>query len=379
VEPWVAKLREYLTTELTEYERSHGIGPETVVTRAQLEPVWRRSLELGFYGIHLPKAHGGQGLTYSELCLLKEEAAASGRALFHSVLGDMGGPLRVGALFEYASEGQLDRYLFPVVRAERACCFALTETDAGSDVKAMRTRAVPEGTGWKLTGHKVFSSAAPFADFAIVIARTEDADAVQPEFTAFLVDLDAPGCKLVPGDVPMSGQHIEGDILLEDCFVPAENVIGGRGHGLAIGLGRITVNRLLHCPTILGLGRRTFELSVEFARTRRVGGKPLIELQAIQHKLADMATSLYAARSMVLATAGQLDRGEDIRAEASMCKLFVATEMFKVADQSVQIHGKAGMVQGSEVEWLFRTVRMMFRVLTGTDEIQRNTIAKALR
>ncbi|GAB2742981.1 acyl-CoA dehydrogenase family protein [Salinifilum aidingensis] len=371
----VGQLRAYLDGELAEYEHDRGITRESRITRADLEPVWRRSRELGFYGIHLPAEHGGRGLSRTALAALKEEVGASGRALGHSVLGDMGGPLRAGDILRHATEHQRQKYLLPVVRGERACCFSLTETDAGTDVRSMRTTAVPERDGYRLTGHKVFSSAGPFADFAIVVARmhgTEDS------FSAFLVDLDSPGCTVLEGDTPMSGEHVESDVVLDGCHVPAANLLGAEGSGMRIALGRITTNRLLHCPTLLGAVRRVLVLTRERALSRTVaGGQKLFDLQAIQHKLADMATDFYAARSMTYAALESLDRGEDVRNEAFMCKLFAAEAGFRIADEAVQIHGKEGLTQGNEVEHLFRRIRM-FRVLTGTSEVQRNGIANGL-
>jgi alkylation response protein AidB-like acyl-CoA dehydrogenase len=220
----------------------------------------------------------------------------------------------------------------------------------------------------------VFSSAGPVADFAIVIARM---DGTERSFSAFIVDLDSPGCEVVDGATPMSGEHIESDVILKDCRVPAANLIGAEGDGMRIGLGRVTVNRLLHCPTLLGMVRRALRLTLDRARTRVVAGGPLIQLQAIQHKLADMATGFYAARSMTYAALADLDAGTPPRLEAFMCKLFVAETAFSILDEAVQIHGKEGLTQGSDVEYLFRKVRM-FRVLTGTSEIQRNGIAKGL-
>ncbi|MGW9302879.1 acyl-CoA dehydrogenase family protein [Streptomyces cyaneofuscatus] len=376
----VAKLRDYLEGELADYERDRGITPATRLTRADLEPVWQRSRELGFYGIHLPEEHGGQDLTYTQLAALKEEIGASGRVLGHSVLGDMGGPLRAGDILRHATEQQLKTYFLPVVRGERACCFSLTETDAGSDVRSMLTTARRDGDGYVLDGHKVFSSAGPFADFAIVVARmagTGEAEGEKPLFSAFLVDLDSPGCRVEDGATPMSGEHIESDIILENCRVPAENLLGEEGKGMRIALGRVTVNRLLHCPTALGATRRALALTLDRTRTRKVAGQPLLMLQAIQHKVADMATELYAARSMTYTALAALDRGADVRAEAFMCKLFVAESAFRILDEAVQIHGKEGLTQGNEIEYLFRKIRM-FRILTGTSEIQRNGIAHSL-
>ncbi|MFE6157392.1 acyl-CoA dehydrogenase family protein [Streptomyces sp. NPDC056486] len=377
----VDQLRTYLDGELADYEHERGITPATRLTRADLEPVWQRSRELGFYGIHLAKEHGGQELTYTELAALKEEIGASGRVLGHSVLGDMGGPLRAGDILKHATDHQLTTYFLPVIRGERACCFSLTETDAGSDVRSMRTTAVRDGDGYRLTGHKVFSSAGPFADFAIVVARmagTGEQAGDKPRFSAFLVDLDSPGCRVEDGATPMSGEHIESDIVLDDCHVPAANLLGEEGKGMRIALGRVTTNRLLHCPTALGAARRAIDLTLDRTRHRKVaGGQPLLALQAIQHKVADMATEFYAARSMTYAALAALDRGEDVRTEAFMCKLFVAESAFRILDEAVQIHGKEGLTQGNEIEFLFRKIRM-FRILTGTSEIQRNGIAHGL-
>ncbi|MDF0376149.1 acyl-CoA dehydrogenase family protein [[Kitasatospora] papulosa] len=377
----VDRLRGYLDGELADYERERGITPMGRLTRADLEPVWRRSRELGFYGIHLPKEYGGQNLTYTQLAALKEELGASGRVLSHCVLGDMGGPLRAGDILKYATPHQLDTYLLPLVRGERACCFSLTETDAGSDVRSMRTVAIRDGEGYRLSGHKVFSSAGPFADFAIVVARmagTGELPDDKPRFSAFLVDLDSPGCRVEDGATPMSGEHIESDIVLDDCWVPTANLLGEEGTGMRIALGRVTTNRLLHCPSVLGATRRALDLTLTRARTRMVaGGQPLLMLQAIQHRVADMATGLYAARSMTYAALAALDEGREVHTEAFMCKLFVAESAFRILDEAVQIHGKEGLTQGNEIEFLFRKIRM-FRVLTGTSEIQRNGIAKLL-
>ncbi|MGA5067796.1 acyl-CoA dehydrogenase family protein [Streptomyces exfoliatus] len=370
----VVRLRAYLADELIPYEREHGITAETKLDRTTLEHVWKRSAELGFYGISLPPELGGQGLSFYELCALKEELTASGAALSHSVLGDMGGPLRVGAIVKYATEEQRERYLMPVVRGERACCFSITEEDAGSDVRRMTTTATPDGDTYVLNGKKVFSSAAPFADFAIVVARmagTEEA------YSAFLVDLDTPGCTVLDGEVPMSGQQMEGDLVFEDCRIPAGNLLGEIGQGLRIGIGRITLNRLLHCPSLIGAARRAWDLSVEYAMNRVVFGQPLLAHQAIHHKIAEMATEIYAARAMVMTTAAKADRGDNVSVEANMCKLFTSEASFRVADQAVQIHGKAGLTRGHEVEQIFRSLRM-FRIVTGTTEIHKNAIAKGL-
>ncbi|EGD42676.1 putative acyl-CoA dehydrogenase [Nocardioidaceae bacterium Broad-1] len=370
----VHRLRDYLDGELADYERGLGLGPETPLDRSMLEPVWQRSRDLGFYGIHLPESLGGQGLSFTELAALKEEIGASGRQLATSVLGDMGGPLRVGAIFEHATEHQIEKYLMPVVRGERACCFSMTEDDAGSDVRRMRTTATPTPGGFLISGHKVFSTGGTFADFAILVARMAGEE---ESYAAFFVDLDSPGCRVLPGDLPLSGQNIESDVVLEDCFVPQENLLGEIGQGLRIALGRVTANRLLHCPTALGAARRALALALDFAAHRTVFDGLLLEKQAIQHRLADMATDYYAARSMTYDALADLDAGRRPRIESFMCKLFVAERSFEIADAALQLHGKAGMVRGAEIEVIWRRLRM-FRVLTGSSEIQRNGVIRDL-
>ena len=370
----VTRLRDYLDGELADYERGLSLGPETPLDRSMLEPVWQRSRELGFYGIHLPESLGGQGLSFTELAALKEEIGASGRQLATSVLGDMGGPLRVGAIFEHATEHQVGKYLMPVVRGERACCFSMTEDDAGSDVRRMRTTATPTSGGFLVSGRKVFSTGGTFADFAILVARMAGEE---ESYAAFFVDLDSPGCRVLPGDLPLSGQNIESDVVLEDCFVPQENLLGEVGQGLRIALGRVTANRLLHCPTALGAARRALALALDFAAHRTVFDGLLLEKQAIQHRLADMATDYYAARSMTYDALADLDAGRRPRIESFMCKLFVAERSFEIADAALQLHGKAGMVRGAEIEVIWRRLRM-FRVLTGSSEIQRNGVIRDL-
>ncbi|MFC9492267.1 acyl-CoA dehydrogenase family protein [Streptomyces hydrogenans] len=170
---------------------------------------------------------------------------------------------------------------------------------------------------------------------------------------------------------------MEGDIVFDDCRIPADGLLGEIGQGLRIGIGRITLNRLLHCPSLIGAARRAWDLSVAYAMNRVVFGQPLLAHQAIHHKIAEMATEIYAARSMVMATAAKADRGDNISVEANMCKLFTSEAAFRVADQAVQIHGKAGLTRGHEVEQIFRSLRM-FRIVTGTTEVHKNAIAKAL-
>lgn len=369
-------IQDFIENELLPLEEKENLTPESPYPKSILKQVWKRSSELGLYGIHLPIELGGKGISLSELCVLKEDLAYSKSVLSSHVLGDMGGPLRVGQIFQYATEEQKEKFFLPVIRGEKASCFAMTEKDVGSDATRIQTRAIRDGGHYILNGRKHFITASPFADFAIVMAVT-DPEKGPAGITAFLVDAETPGYRVEETAVPMSGQRVEGDIVLTDCRVPASWIVGEEGAGFLIGMGRINVNRLLHCPTMIGLAQKMTDLTVDFAKSRVTSKGPIAGFQAIQHMLADMATDLHACRSMTMVTAEMADRNEDIRKEAAMCKLKVAETCFNIADKALQIHGAAGLTKGHPVEWGFRMLRM-FRIFTGTSEIQKNTIARVL-
>ncbi|MGB3070837.1 MAG: acyl-CoA dehydrogenase family protein [Ottowia sp.] len=373
---FIARLDTFFREELHPLAAQHEITSEKGASRAVLQQVWKRSRDLGFYGMTLPEALGGAGFNVVDHALIKEFIYASGSPFAPHVLGELTGPPRVGALIRQATPDQMERFILPVARAEKAICFAITEPEAGSDAGAVQTKARRDGDSFVLNGTKRFISGSPFCDVAVIICSTSDDPAVR-ETTAFFVERDREGFRIEEGYKTMAGQSHTGNIVLTDCRIPAGNQIGERGRGLALALGRITVNRLLHCPAMLGLARLALDDSLAYAARRRQFGQPIGAFQAVQHLLADMATELAAARALMLSVARSLDAGSDARAEASMAKLFCSETAFRVADRAVQIHGGEGIVQGSRVEFLFRLLRM-YRVLTGTSEIQRNTIAREL-
>ncbi|KQP21480.1 acyl-CoA dehydrogenase family protein [Pseudorhodoferax sp. Leaf267] len=373
----IARVQDFLHGELAELARAHGIDHEHGADRALLQQVWRRSHAQGFYGMTLPEPMGGLGLSVLDHVLIKEAIYASGSPFAPHVFGELSGPPRVGALARQATPKQMAQFIVPVAQAEMAICFALTEAEAGSDAGAVQTRAVLQGDHYVLNGRKRFISGSPFADAAVLLASTAAEGAAEREVTAFFVDLRAPGVRVESGYKTMAGQSSTGDIVLDGCRVPVGQRIGEPGRGLALALGRISVNRLLHCPAMLGLAQVALRDARDYALQRRQFGRSIAQFQAIQHMLADMATELAAARALMLGTARALDAGGAARAETSMAKLFCSETAFRVADRAVQIHGGEGIVQGRRVEFLFRMLRM-YRVLTGTSEIQKNTIAKEL-
>lgn len=380
VEETIAAIGRYIQDELLPFEKAHNISWEGQPSKDLLKQVWQRSAELGFYGLMLPVDQGGAGFSAEQMCRVKSFVAGSGAVLAQHVLGELSGPPRIGYLFKVATPDQIERFLKPISNAQLAVCFALTEEQAGSDAAAIQARAVrghdEQGDHYVLTGRKRFISGAPYSDVAIVLAVTDPSQGARG-ISAFFVDMHDPGMRLVCDYVAMHGQASHADLDMQGIRVPAANLIGAEGQGFKLGIGRINFNRLLHCATIIGFADLALRLSVQRATQRTQFGKPIGQFQAIAHMLANMATDLEAARAMTLDAARRLDAGDPLRMEASMCKLFVSEAAFRVADQAVQIHGGVGLVRGHPVEWLFRMLRMM-RILTGTSEILRNTVAKEL-
>lgn len=374
-----AKLKEFIQNELLPYEKEHQLNAEDDIPMEAINWVRKRSRELGFYGINLPKEFGGQDIRLKGLCLFKEELARSGAVLWGQVLGEIGGPLRIGQMLESFTREQIEKYVMPVVTGETSCCFALTESNAGSDAFAIQTTAVRDGDDYLLNGKKHFISAAPYADFAIVIAK-ELVEGEKPRITAFIVDKktsENSGFELGNIQVPISGERIHAELIFNQCRVPSSNIIGAPGKGLLLGLKRINTNRASHAAGFIGMAQHLLDLSIEQAKTRVQFGRPIGDFQAIQHMLAEMATEIYAARCMVYDVVGKIDRGEEERAGASMAKLFASEVNNRVADKAIQIFGSQGLVKGHPVEKMYRSSRM-YRILTGTSEIQKNTIAKEL-
>lgn len=369
-------LVDFLTGEIADFERENGLDWDTPVAHETLRQVWKMSADRGFYSSLLPRELGGQGLCVADICAVREAALTTGSVLAAHVLGDLSGPPRIGHLFKQASPHQVETFLKPVQTAERAVCFALTETGAGSDAASIKTRAVRTSDGYRLNGAKRFISGGSFADIAIVLAVT-DPEAGARGISAFFVDLHSRGVSKRTDYEVLAGKGAHADLIFDEVLVPAHNLIGEEGAGFRLAMARISVNRLLHCSTILGFARLALELSIERAGGRHQFGRPIGGFQAIQHMLADMATDLYAGRAMMFDAARRLDDGRDIRAEASMCKLFCAENGFRIADRAMQVHGGVGLLKGGPIEFIFRNLRT-FRIVTGTSEIQKNTIAKAL-
>jgi acyl-CoA dehydrogenase len=276
-----------------------------------------------------------------------------------------------------ATEHVRDFWLARARTGRAIAAFALTEPDAGSDVAALKTVARKEDDAYLIDGRKRFISNAGVADFYTVFARTGTRDDGRAEISAFIVSARMPGFS-ISEKTQMMAPHPIGELEFKNCKVPAEDMIGDPGDGLRLSLQTLDTFRASVGAAACGMARRALDESLLHGRSRRQFGKPLVEHQLIQGKLADMATALDAARLLVYRAAHLKDTGAALSTrEASQAKLFATEAASNIIDQAVQIHGGTGLVRGTVVERLYRDARAL-RIYEGTSEIQKLIIANQL-
>lgn len=376
-------IQAFVRDELDALVKREGIVWGEPVAKPLLRQVWQRSCELGFYNVMLPEALGGAGLNVAELCAVKEAAVLTGCPLAPHILGELSGPPRIGHLFKVANEHQIEAFLRPVCRAEKAVCFALTEAEAGSDATAISTSAQLDGDHYVLNGAKRYISGATYADVAVLLAVTEPGRGPKG-ISAFFVDLHADGVRVESDYAVMSGGGAHGNIVLENVRVPVDNRIGDAGEGFKLAMGRITLNRLLHCPTMLGMAGLALNLSLDYARTRKQFGRPISDFQMIRAKLADMYVwvesmrlftyqALRAANDMEVGGGG---RGSIHKITAASV-MYAAETMNKVLNEAVQIHGGTGYIWESEINRLYRSIKLL-EIGAGTTEVRKIIISEEM-
>ena len=330
---------------------------------------------LGAFGVAVPEEQGGAGLDYLALALVLEEIAA-GDGGTSTVISVNNCPVCSIAM-AYANAAQKEQWLRPLAAGEMLGAFALTEPHAGSDASALRTTARRDGDHYVLNGVKQFITSGKNADVTIVMAVT-DKEAGKRGISAFWVPTNTPGY-LVARIEDKLGQHSSdtAQIVLEDCRIPAQNLIGEEGMGYKIALSGLEGGRIGIASQAVGMARAAFDAALLYAKDRQSFDKPLFEHQAVQFRLADMATQLEAARQMVWHAAAMKDAGLPSLKEAAMAKLF-ATEMAeKVCSDAIQIHGGYGYLADFPVERIYRDVRVC-QIYEGTSDIQKILIGRAL-
>jgi acyl-CoA dehydrogenase len=330
----------------------------------------------GLWLPHMPVEWGGMGLTHVQLAMVQAEAARCryGPWVLNCQAPDEG---NMHTLLHWGTDGQKERYLKPLLEGTAWSCFAMTEPEvAGSDPTLIQTRGYPDGEEWVLNGHKWFISNAHRANFAILIARTEDdPELPQAGNTAFIVDLPAEGWTEVRQIETMHGSTGHSEILITDLRVHERQMLGGRGKGHVLGQYRLGPARLAHCMRWIAQAETALDMMVARSLERYSHGSLLAEKQGIQWMIADSAMELYQSKLMVLHAAYKIDRGDDFRSEVSMAKHFVANALGRIIDRSIQVHGALGYSTDTPLANMYQHARWA-RFADGADEVHQMRIAQ---
>ncbi|WP_304451219.1 acyl-CoA dehydrogenase family protein [Nocardiopsis sp. YSL2] len=331
--------------------------------RRNLQALARKS---DFWGVETPTEYGGMGLDPITAAIIETEL---GRTFLTFKFGG-----EADNILYYANEEQKERYLLPTIAGERRSCFAITEPGAGSDAKAIRTRAVRDGDEWVINGEKTFITSGEEADFAMVFAVTDQDKGANGGVTCFLVDRDM-GWTSEPIDT--MGERRPASLVFQDVRVPHANILGEEGHGFTLAMKWIGKGRYLLPARALGGCERLLGMAIEHAKSRQTFGAPIADRQAIQWMIADSQMEIEALRLLVLHAAWQVEQGRDSRHAQSIAKLFGGVKANEIVDRVMQIHGGMGYTRELPIERWYRDLRLL-RIFEGTDEIQRRTIARDL-
>ena len=330
---------------------------------------------LGAFGVAVPQEQGGAGLDYLSLALVIEEIAAGDGGVSTIISVNNCPVCSIG--MSYANEAQQRDWLMPLAKGDMLGAFCLTEPHAGSDASALRTTARRDGDSYVLNGVKQFITSGKNADVAIVMAVTDKA-AGKRGISAFWVPTNTPGY-IVARIEEKLGQHSSdtAQILFEDCRIPAANLIADEGMGYKIALSGLEGGRIGIAAQSVGMAQAAFDAALLYAKDRQSFDKPLFEHQAVQFRLADMATQIEAARQLVWHAAAMKDAGMPCLKEAAMAKLFASEMAEKVCTEAIQIHGGYGYLADFPVERIYRDVRVC-QIYEGTSDIQKILIGRAL-
>jgi alkylation response protein AidB-like acyl-CoA dehydrogenase len=336
--------------------------------------LFRRMGELGYLCIRYPEKYGGGGADKITEVILREELSRVCQGIASSLSGHS--HLATFPLYRMGTEAQKQEYLVPAIKGEKIGSFALTEPDAGSDTKSIKSTAAREGDHYVLRGSKTFITNAPIADYLLAAAYT-NRDKGYHGISLFIVDKDTPGMTISKLDKEGIRSSDTAEVAFDDCRIPADHLLGEKEGNFNLIMETLSEGRISVSANMVGVAQAAYEASLRYAQQRVQFGKPIGKFQAIAHKLADMATNIRAARLMVLSAAHLLDLGKPCTLEASACKLFASETAVKVARDAIQIHGGYGIMAEYPV---FRYLRdaLVYTIGEGTSEIQRNIIAKEI-
>ncbi len=360
-----AYVQDHIAPQAAAWDRNHHFP------KAEL----RGLAELGCYGVAVPTEWDGAGLDYLALAVILEEIAA-GDGATSTVVSVNNCPV-CSILMAWANHAQKAQWLKPLARGEMLGAFCLTEPHVGSQADGLKTTAVKDGDHYVLNGVKQFITSGKNGDVAIVMAVT-DRSAGKKGISAFIVPTSTPGYTVARIEDKM-GQHASdtAQILFEDCRVPAANLLGDEGQGLKIALSGLEGGRIGIASQSVGMARAAFEAALVYSKQREAFGKPIFEHQALQFRLAEMATQIEAARQLIHHAASLKDAGVACLKEAAMGKLFASEMAERVCSAAIQVFGGYGYVGDFPVERIYRDVRVC-QIYEGTSDVQKILIGRAL-
>jgi alkylation response protein AidB-like acyl-CoA dehydrogenase len=330
---------------------------------------------LGCYGVAVPTEWDGAGLDYLSLSLILEEIAA-GDGATSTVVSVNNCPV-CSILMAWANDAQKEQWLKPLARGDMLGAFCLTEPHVGSQADGLKTTATKDGDHYVINGVKQFITSGRNGDVAIVMAVTDKA-AGKKGISAFIVPTQTPGYTVARLEDKL-GQHASdtAQIVFENCRVPAANLLGDEGQGLKIALSGLEGGRIGIASQSVGMARAAFDAALAYSKEREAFGKPIFEHQAVQFRLADMATQIEAARQLIHHAASLKDAGVPCLKEAAMAKLFASEMAERVCSDAIQVHGGYGYLSDFPVERIYRDVRVC-QIYEGTSDVQKILIGRAL-
>ena len=338
--------------------------------------------EMGFLGVIFPEKYGGAGMGYLEYAIIIEELSRVDGSV--GIIVAAHNSLCTNHIYKFGTDAQREKYVVPLAQGKKLGCWSLTEPEAGSDAGGTRTTAKREGGAWVINGAKTFTTNGHYADICVGMAVT-DAGKKHHGISAFVIEKGTPGFKPGKKENKLGLRASDtSEVVFSDCRVPAENLLGPEGEGFVNSLQILDGGRISIASLGLGMAQGAYECSVRYAKQRKQFSKPIAEFQAIQFKLADMATQIEAARLLTYRAAWLADRAiangdkdSRITRESSMAKLYAGEVAVKVANEAVQIHGGYGFIKDYPAEKFYRDVKLC-TIGEGTSEIQRLVIARQL-
>jgi alkylation response protein AidB-like acyl-CoA dehydrogenase len=338
--------------------------------------VFERLGALGYLGLHYPEEYGGGGGDYFTNIILAEELSRSGSGSVNMAVAVQVG-MATPPILAFGTDEQKQKYLVPAIEGKKIACLGITEPNAGSDVASLTTFAEKVDGGWKVNGNKIFITNGARAHFMTLVARTEKRKGYKG-MSLFLVDTDTPGF-VVNRKLDKVGMRASdtAEIFFEDMFIPEDSMLGEEGRGFYNIMWELQGERLIGAAAAIGGARLTLEGVIEYTKERVQFGQPICKNQAIAHRIADLATKIEAAQSLIYLCAWRYDNGEYPVKEISMAKLIGAQVAFEVADEAMQFMGGYGYMMDYPVQRAWRDARLG-RIGGGTDEIMREIIATTM-